>query len=163
MICGLVFTSGAGMSFVRPDHAGDLGGVAAGEILELVLGEQLRVDRDAAFGAAERQPDDRALPGHPHRQGLDLGDRDSLVVADAALGRAGTAVVLDAVTGEDLDRAVVHLDREIDRQFALAVAQDAPHGVIEAENVGGDLKLLNRDSKQVDLLVGVIDRFRAVL
>ena len=37
------------------------------------------------------------------------------------------------------------------------MAQDPPHVVIETEDVGRNVKLLDRDSKQVDLLMGVID------
>ena len=93
----------------------DLGEEAAGQALELLLAELLGIDDDAALAAAVRDADDRALPGHPHREGLDLVERDVLVVADAALGRAAAEVVLDAVAGEDLDRPVVHVDREVDR------------------------------------------------
>ena len=82
----------------------DLGGEAAGQALELLLAELLGIDDHAALAAAVRDADDRALPGHPHREGLDLVERDVLVVADAALGRAAAEVVLDAIAGEDLDR-----------------------------------------------------------
>ncbi len=58
-------------------------------------------DDDAALGAAKRDVDDRALPGHPHRQRLDFVEGDVGVVADAALGRAAVDVVLDPVAGED--------------------------------------------------------------
>ena len=40
---------------------------------------------------------------------------DVLVVADPALGGTAAEVVLDAVAGEDLHRAVVHLHREVAR------------------------------------------------
>src|SRR4029453_6217007 len=96
-----------------PDEDLDLGEEAPAEALEFLLRQLLRVDDDAALAATVRDPDDRALPGHPHREGLDLVERDVLVVADAALGRAAAEVVLDAVAGEDLDRPVVHLHREV--------------------------------------------------
>ena len=69
--------------------------------------------------------------------------------ADAALGRPRTGVVLDPVAGEDLDRAVVHLDREVDRQLFLATAEDPPHVVVEPEDLGRNIELLDRDLKQV--------------
>ena len=103
MIWALVLTSGAGMSFSGPIEDLDLGEVAPGQALELLLAELLGVDDDAALAAAVRDADDGALPGHPHREGLDLVEGDVLVVADAALGRAAAQVVLDAVAGEDLD------------------------------------------------------------
>ena len=66
--------------------------------------EQLRVADDAALGAAERQAHQRALPRHPHRERLDLVERDAGVVADAALRRAARDVVRDALAREDADR-----------------------------------------------------------
>ena len=65
------------------------------------------------------------------------------MIADAAFGRTRAGVVLDPVAGEDLHRSVVHLDREIDGQLALAMAQDLPHVVVEAEDVGGNVELLD--------------------
>ena len=124
MIWALVLTSGAGMSRSGPMSTLDLGREAAGQALELAHRELLGVDDHAALAAAVGDADDRALPGHPHRQGLDLVEGHVLVVADAALGRAAAEVVLDAVAGEDLDAAVVHLDREVDGQLAARLAQD---------------------------------------
>src|SRR5262249_5654350 len=51
---------------------------------------------------------------HPHREGLDLVERDVRVVADAALRRAARDVVRDAVAVERPYRAVVHLNRDRD-------------------------------------------------
>ena len=123
---------------------------AAGERLELLLAELLGVDDHAALAAAVRDADDRALPGHPHREGLDLVEADVLVVADAALGRPAAEVVLDAVAGEDLDRAVVHLHREVDGQLAAGLAQDAAEAGVEVEPLGGQVELLLGDLPGVD-------------
>ena len=49
-----------------------------------------------ALAAAIGDAHHGALPGHPHREGLDLVDADVLVVADAALGGA-------AIPGERAD------------------------------------------------------------
>jgi hypothetical protein len=48
------------------------------------------------------------------------------VIADAALGRSERDVVLHPVAGEDLDLAVVHLDRARDDDLAFRVGEDAP-------------------------------------
>ena len=53
------------------------------------------------------------------------------MVADAALGRAAAEVVLDAVAGEDLDRPVVHVDREVDGELAARLAQDQAHARVQ--------------------------------
>ena len=134
----------------------DLGEEPAGQALELLLAELLRVDDDAALAAAVRDADDRALPGHPHREGLDLVERDVLVVADAALGRPAAQVVLDAVAGEDLDRPVVHVDREVDGELAARLAQDQAHARIEVEALGGEVELPLRDFPRVDLRSDVL-------
>ena len=123
------------------DEDADLGREAAGQALELALAELLGVDDDAALAAAERDAHDGALPGHPHRQGLDLVEGDVLVVADAALGRAAAEVVLDAIAGEDLHRAVVHLHREVDRQLALRLAQDLAQSGRQVELLGSQVEL----------------------
>src|SRR5262249_59213244 len=81
--------------------------------LQLAHGEPARIDDHAALGAAVGDVDDGALPGHPHRQRFDLVQGDVWVVPDAALGGAAIDVVLDAVAGEDLYAAVVHLDGEV--------------------------------------------------
>src|SRR5207342_758976 len=98
---------------LRPDDDADLGRVTPGQALELLVGQLLRVDDDATLATAVRDADDCALPGHPHREGLDLVEGHVLVVADAALGWSPAEVVLDAVAGEDLDAAVIHLHREV--------------------------------------------------
>ena len=133
-----------------PDQDLDLGEEAPGQALELLLAELLGIDDHAALAAAVRDADDRALPGHPHREGLDLVERDVLVVADAALGRAAAEVVLDAIAGEDLDGAVVHVDREMDGELAARLAQDEAHAGIQAEALGREVELSLRDFPRVD-------------
>jgi hypothetical protein len=124
MVWELVFTSGAGNVLLGADEDADLGREAAGQALDFAQAELLGVDDDAALAAAERDADDGAFPGHPHRQSLDLVEGHVLVVADAALGRAAAEVVLDSVAREDLDGAVVHLHGEMDGQLAFGLAQD---------------------------------------
>ena len=111
----LVFTSGAGTSESGPSVSMMLGGVAAGDALELAGGHLQRIADDAALGAAEREVDHRALPGHPRRERLHFVERDVQVEPDAALGRPARRVVEHAVAGEHLDLAVVHHDRHARR------------------------------------------------
>ena len=63
--------------------------------------------------------------------------------ADAALGRSRSGVVLDAMPGKDLDRTVVHLDRETYRQLPLTDAEDAAHRVLEPHHIRGAIELLD--------------------
>jgi hypothetical protein len=136
---------------LRTDQHLDLGEIASGQRLELLLAESLGVDDDPALAAAVRDPDDRALPRHPHREGLDLVEADVLVVADPALRRTATQVVLDAVTGEDLDAAIVHVDGEMDGELATRLAQDEAHAGVEIETLGGQVELALGDFPRIDV------------
>src|SRR5215207_3435398 len=71
------------------------------------------------------------------------------MIANAAFGGSRTAVVLHAIAGEDFNRAVVHLHREVDRELTLTMTQNLPHPIIKTEHVRGDRKLLDRDLEQV--------------
>ena len=126
---------------VVAEDDGDLGRVAPGQPLVLVHRERLRVDRDAALGAAEGDVDDGALPGHPHRQRLDLVERHARVEPDAALGGPARDRVLHAVAREDLDLLVVQLDRDRDDQLPLRRAQQLARAGVELEELGGAVEL----------------------
>jgi hypothetical protein len=119
---------GRGDVLLGADLVDDLARVAAGQALELALGEDLRVADDPALGAAERDAHQRALPGHPHRERLDLVERDVRVVADPALRGPARDVVRDPVAGEDLDAAVVHRDRDRDLDRLLDVPRARGRG-----------------------------------
>src|SRR5205807_9582214 len=136
---------------VRPDQDRDLGGEAAGQVLELAGGELAGVDDDAAFGAAVGDVDHGALPGHPHGEGLDLVQRDVRVEAEAALGRAAIDVVLDAIPGVAAHAAVVHLDREVAGELPLDLSQDHSQAGVQLEHVGGLVELVLRRVPRVGL------------
>src|SRR5207302_7476120 len=53
----------------RADNGADFFGIAASDALFFTAAELGRVAGDAAFGPAERQAHNAALPRHPHRQG----------------------------------------------------------------------------------------------
>ena len=144
MTWALVFTSGAGMSFSGPMSTDELGREAAGQALELAQAELLGVDLDAALAAAVGDAHDRALPGHPHRERLDLVDGHVLVVAEAALGGTAAQVVLDAVAGEHLHVPVVHRHREVDGELAAGLPQDLAQAGIQVEPLGGEIELTLR-------------------
>ena len=127
---------------LRADGVDDLGGVAARQRLELALRHLGRVADDAALAAAERHLRHGALPRHPRRQRRHLVEGDAGVVADAALGRAERDVVLHAVAGEDLDLAVVALDRTRHDDLPLGVGEDLPDARIQIQDARRALELL---------------------
>ena len=94
----------------------------------------------AALGSAEGDVDDGALPGHPGGERADFVERDVGSVTDAAFGGSAGDGVLDAVAGEDFDRAVVHADGDVNDDFAGGIAEDLPDALIEVEFCGGEVE-----------------------
>ena len=125
MISAVVFTSGAGMSDFGPTSTL----ISAANLLVRRSSsrwlERGGVDGDTALGAAVREIRERALPGHPHRERLDLVDVGRRMEPETALGRAASHVVLDAVSLEHADTAVVHLHRETHDQLPSNLTQNS--------------------------------------
>ena len=119
----------------RADEDRDLGRVAPGQVLELVLAQLARIDRDGAFRPAIGDADGSALPGHEHRERLDQVEVDVRVVPDAALGRSAADVVLNTPAGEDVHRTIVQTDRKVHRQLALDLAETSPCVIGKADDV----------------------------
>ncbi len=129
---------------VRADERDQLLHVAPRHHLQLAPRERLRVDADAALGAAVRQAGDRALPAHPDRQRRDLAEIDIGGKARAALGRSERQVMLHAVAFEHGDGAVVAADRTGDGDRALRQQQAVALIDRDFEIVGDDAELLRR-------------------
>jgi hypothetical protein len=72
-----------------------------------------------------------------------------LVEADAALGGPQPRLCWTRIAGEDLD-LVVHLDREVDRELATRLAEDAAQPGVEVELVRCEVELLLGDVPGVD-------------
>ncbi len=125
MISAVVFTSGAGMSDSGPTSTL----ISAANLLVSRSSSRWLsvrwIDRDAALGAAVGKVRERALPGHPHRECLDLVDVGRGVEAQTALGRTAGDVVLDAVALEHANAAVVHLHRETNDQLPSNLTQNS--------------------------------------
>ena len=85
---------------------------------------------------------DGALPGHPRRERGDFVEGHAGVIADAPLRRPERDVVLDAVAGEDLNLAVVHLDRAGHDDLTLGMGEDLPDAGVEAEEARRPVELL---------------------
>ena len=131
---------GSGNIFFGPDEFDKLRGVAASHALDLAHRHLVRIADHAALGAAERNVDHGALPGHPAGKRADFIEGDVGRVADAALGRTARNRVLHAKSGEDLEMAVIHLDGDVDRELAVGIAQHPPQAVVEIELLGSEIK-----------------------
>src|SRR5262249_37503783 len=125
-----------------------------GHGLELPPRHLLRVADDAALGAAEWDPHERALPGHPHRQCLHLVEGDVGVVADTALRRPARDVVGDAIPLEGLRRPVVHPDWNGNLDRLLALAEYGDEVRIDGEGGADAAELLARQLEWILAQVG---------
>jgi hypothetical protein len=92
---------------VGPDEVDDLGGVAAGDPLDLGARQLGGVDPHPSLGASERDADDGALPGHQHRQRRHLSEVHIGRIPDAALGGTHGQDVLHPVAEQGLDPGAV--------------------------------------------------------
>ena len=93
------------------------------------------------------------LPGHRRGEPLELVERDVLVIADAALVGAEDVVVLDAIALEELERPVVHADREVDDELVLRLRQDERGVARQLHRLGRLLELQLDDVVEVALLL----------
>ena len=121
----------------RPDEVADGVDELAREALELAVRELARVDLDAALAAAERDADQRGLPGHEAGERADVVDVDVGVVAQAALVGAKRVVVLDAVADVVAQRPVVLGDEQLDAQLARRRHQRDARRLSQLEDVEG--------------------------
>ena len=110
---------------LRSHQHADLGGEPPGQALELTVAQRRGVDGDTALGAAVGEVRERALPCHPHRERLDLVDVGRRMEPETTLGRTASHVVLDAVSLEHADAAVVHLHRETHDQLPSNLTQNS--------------------------------------
>src|SRR5205807_2502823 len=67
-------------------------------------------------------------------------ERDIGSIADAAFSRSARNRVLDAESGEDLEMSIIHLYRDVDRQFAVGITQNPPQAVVKIELLGSQVK-----------------------
>ena len=153
--------SGAGMSFSGPITGSSSIVKRRVRRWSSSLRHLPRVAANAALGAAVRQPQERALPRHPHRERGALAERHVRVVADTALRRPEHARVQDAVAREDGPAAVVHPHRDADHDRALGIAEalggagvdvgvrerllELRHGGAEERRIPLERLLLDRD------------------
>jgi hypothetical protein len=139
---------------IGTDDEGYLAGKAARQILQLLHRHRLGIADHAAFGAAERNIDERALPRHPHRKGLDFVERHVRMKTDAALRRPARHIVLHAVTAKDLVTAGIHARRDGHFQNAARFAQELVDRVGKTDEPGDFVELSLRHLPDVRLRLG---------
>ena len=75
-----------------------------------------RIDLNAALSSSIWQPRQGSFPCHPHGQRRHFSQRHVLMVPEPALGRPTCGIMLDPVSVEDANGAIVHADRERHQQ-----------------------------------------------
>ena len=153
---------GCGDVLLRADDRQQLRRETARHALELAERHRARIAAHASLRAAVRQPEERALPGHPHRERGALAERHLGVVADSALRRPGDARVLHAVAREDDAFPAVHPHGDRDDRRALRIAQALGDVVRDAGDRNGLVELRDRHAVQrrIPLELGMGKRFR---
>ena len=141
IVCSLVAMSGAGMSCCGPMNGSSSEVKRRVRRIELGGRHVMRATADAALGAAVGQPQERALPRHPHRQGGALPERDLVVVADPALRGPERARVLDPVRRIDGSRLVVEHHRDAEHHRLLGVAKPQADRLVDVRVQEGLLEL----------------------
>src|SRR5579864_489758 len=109
----------------------------------------MRITNDSTLGAAKGDVDGGALPGHPGRQRFDFIKRYSGMIANAALARATSGVVLYAESFEDSDSAVVHLYWQCKRQRPPRTAQHFLQPGFQVKLLGRGIKLSHCNTERV--------------
>src|ERR1035437_901587 len=104
------------------------------------------VDDHAALRATVRNVHQRALPRHPHGEGLHLLQAGVGMKPDPALGGPARGVVLDPVALEDAQRTVIHLHRKADQQLATHLAKHGAQPWRKVEDCRGVVELSLRVS-----------------
>ena len=138
---------------LRSDEFQNLGRVAPGDSLQLAFAQNLRIADHAALAAAKRDVHDGAFPRHPGRESAHFVERNIGSKTDAALGRAACNRMLNAISGEYFNPAVVQGDGDVDGQFHGGSAQHLPHAIIETEPAGRFIKTVRGGFPRIDFQV----------
>ncbi len=85
---------------------------------------------------AKRDVHDRALPGHPTRQGAHFVERHIGRITHSAFGGTARDGVLHPVAGEHFQLSIVHGNRNVDNDLAVGLLQNPPQAFIELQLFG---------------------------
>ena len=138
---------------VYADVMPNLPDISARETLYFALRHLARIANNAALAAPERNIDERAFPRHPRCQCAYRIDRFIRMKANPTFGWAARIVILHAETLKDLDRTVVHLDRQGHVDLAQRPTQQFMNCRVELENRRRLIELLLSDAKRIILRI----------
>ena len=137
---------------IGPDDLDQFGGVAAGDALEFGGGKLVGIARHPALGAAVRQVDRRALPGHPEGQGRYFVQGHPGMVADAALGRPAGEAVLNAIPGIYSSCPRVADERDRKNDLPLRPGEQRPDAPVQVQHARRFVEVRDRVPENRNLL-----------
>src|SRR5258706_9200204 len=93
---------------IRAEDVHERSRIAPGQLLQLRIGESHWIADDSAFGTTKWEIDHGTFPGHPGGQRTYFIQSHVGSVSDAAFTRASRETVLNTITLENLQGAVIH-------------------------------------------------------
>lgn len=105
------------------DDRKDTCGITTGKTYKLRSGKLGRINFDSPLGTAVRNIYNRTFKGHPGCKRFYFVHIGILMVTDAALARSTCAGMLNTVSLEYLNGAVIHTDRDRNLKFTFRVAK----------------------------------------
>ena len=135
--------------------ADQFGGEAPGDLFDLLGRIFLGIEANAAFGAAERNVDDRALVGHQRGQRHDFVGVDHFAVADTALYRFWMVAVFGAPAFEDFVVIAAEPDRKLEVVHVVAGFDLAEKRRMNLQILCGAVELLRNDAVEVEIFLTV--------
>src|SRR5258708_4715396 len=126
--------------------------VPPGHALQFALRHFVGIANHAAFGAAKRDVDHRAFPGHPTRQSANFVESDIWTITDTALSRTARNRMLNPKPSEDFQLAVIHGDRNMHDQLAVGILQNFLHTFVQIEFLRGKVEARSFGLPGIDFL-----------
>jgi hypothetical protein len=133
---------------LRPDFRSKTLDKLTGHSLHLAGGKLGRIDGDSALGTAERNVDQRGLPGHQRSKGANLVGIDRMVKAKPSFHRTARRVVLYTIAREHRQLSVVSFNGHCDVVFALRREEEAFDPITE----------FHRARRLADVIVSLFER-----
>ena len=127
---------GRGNVALRTEPFDQFGGIAPRDALQFAVREFGGIANHAALGAAERNIDHSAFPGHPAGQRAHFIERHVRSESNASLARPSHDGMMHAIADEHFQVAVIQHHRDVDRDFAVGITQDSIQALVEVELLG---------------------------
>ena len=127
---------------------------AATQPLQFQPRELFRVDTHTTFATAEGNSDDGTFARHPERERFDFARVHVGMKSNTALGRTAGVVVANPVSMKDLQRSVIHTDRNRNFQYLLRRLQPQQSFCVQVREPCCSIKPLQCVRKDLLIMAG---------